>query len=116
MILQKNWQEEGSSKSEMKLLWTHEALGGIFEIEKYIAEDNPSRAKEFSLELIKRTQSILKNPRRGRIVPEYLISDLRELIYKNYIIVYKINNNVIVILTVFESHRLIRNKEVFKNI
>jgi plasmid stabilization system protein ParE len=38
----------------MKLLWTHEALERIVEIEKYIAKDSPVRAKEFIIQLIKR--------------------------------------------------------------
>ena len=98
----------------MKLLWTHEALERIVEIEKYIAKDSPVRAKEFIIQLIKRAQSIQNNPRRGRIVPEFSLVDLRELIYKNYRIVYRIRKDTIEILTVFESHGLIRVKEIFK--
>ena len=98
----------------MKLLWTHEALERIVEIEKYIAKDSPVRAKEFIIQLIKRAQSIQNNPRRGRIVPEFSLVDLRELIYKNYRIVYRIRKDTIEILTVFESYRLIRVKEIFK--
>ena len=98
----------------MKLLWTHEVLERIVEIEKYIAKDSPVRAKEFIIQLIKRVQSIKNNPRRGRIVPEFSLVDLRELIYKNYRIVYRIRKDNIEILTVFESHLLIRVKEIFK--
>ncbi len=98
----------------MKLLWTHEALARLIEIEGYIADDSPVRAREFSARLIKRAQSISNNPRKGRIVPEFSLPALRELIYKKYRIVYRIQNNTIEILTVFESHSLIRVKELIK--
>jgi toxin ParE1/3/4 len=99
----------------MKLLWTHEALTRLIEIEGYIAHDSPVRAREFRARLIKRVQSISNNPRKGRIVPEFSLPDLRELIYKNYRIVYRIINNTVEILTVFESHGLIRIKGLKKN-
>ena len=32
----------------MKLTWTHEALNRLIEIEEYISEDSPTRAKKFT--------------------------------------------------------------------
>ena len=92
----------------MKLTWTHEALNRLVEIEEYISEDSPTRAQKFTNQIIQKAESLRKYPKKGRIVPEFSIPELRELIYKNYRIVYKIKQDSLDILTVFESHRLIR--------
>lgn len=98
----------------MKLTWTHEAINRLIEIEEYISEDSPTRAKKFTNQIIQKAESLKKHPQKGRIVPEFSIPVLRELIYKNYRIVYKIKRETLEILTVFESHRLIRINEVLK--
>lgn len=98
----------------MKFAWTQEALEKLVEIEEYIAMDSPARAEEFINQLIGRAESLSENPNKGRIVPEFLIPELRELIFKNYRIVYLLREDSIEILTVFESHRLIRKSEIFK--
>jgi plasmid stabilization system protein ParE len=51
-------------------------------------------------------------PRIGRTVPEISNPDIRELIFKKYRIVHRINKNSQEILTVFEGHRLLRVDEV----
>jgi plasmid stabilization system protein ParE len=68
----------------VKLAWTQEALEKLVEIEEYISKDSPARAEKFINQLIGRAESLSKNPNKGRIVPEFLIPELRELIFKNY--------------------------------
>ena len=97
-----------------KLVWTSEALNRLIEIEEYIAQDNETHARNFTKSIINSTSSLTKYPRKGRIVPEFNVSGIREIIYKNYRIIYRIHKEHIQILTVFEAHRLIRSKEVFK--
>ena len=98
----------------MKLTWTHEALNRLIEIEEYISEDSPTRAQKFTNQIIQKAESLKKHPKKGRIVAEFSIPDFRELIYKNYRIVYIIKQDSIEILTVFESHRLIRRDDIIK--
>ena len=97
-----------------KLIWTSEALNRLVEIEEYIAQDSETRARKFTKSIINSTSTLSQYPQKGRIVPELNISGIREIIYKNYRIVYRIHKEHIQILTVFESHRLIRTEEVFK--
>lgn len=98
----------------MKLTWTNEALNRLIEIEDYISEDSPRRALNFVNQIIQKAESLKKHSRKGRIVPEFSIPEIRELIYKNYRIVYIIRKESLEILTVFESHRLIRKDEIIK--
>ncbi len=96
----------------MKVIWTGEALKKLLEIEEFIAQDSPGRAEKFVNYLIERADSIPQNPKIGRIVPEISNPNIRELISKNYRIVYGIRKNRIDIITVFEGHKLLRIDEI----
>ncbi|MCK5146932.1 type II toxin-antitoxin system RelE/ParE family toxin [bacterium] len=99
----------------MKLIWTEESLNKLIEIEEFIAEDNPIIAIEFVEFLIDCAEEIANNPNRGRAIPEFGNPKIRELIQKNYRIIYQVTSGQIEILTVFEAHRLIRRSEIIKN-
>ncbi len=97
----------------MKIVWTHEALVQLSEIEDYVSQDNPERAARFVDQLIERAEGALSgNPRVGRTVPEIANPDIRELLLNSYRIVYRLNKSNIEILTVFEGHRLLRIDEI----
>jgi plasmid stabilization system protein ParE len=96
-----------------KIVWTDEATKRIFEIEDYISRDNPERAARFVDSIINHAETILPgNPEAGRTVPETADASIRELVYKKYRIVYRLNRSRIEILTVFEGHRLLRVGEI----
>ena len=71
----------------MKLVLTKEALDRLEEIEIFISQDSPQRGEEFVNYLISRAESVLQNPKMGRIVPEISNPDIREIIAKKYRIV-----------------------------
>jgi len=95
----------------MKIRWTHEALNQLIETEDYISKDSPARAIQFVNQLIEHAESISDKPRMGRVVPELANPDIRELIFKKYRIVYRLEKNYIEVLTVFEGHRMLRVKK-----
>ena len=99
----------------MKLFWTKEALLRLQEIEEYISRDNPVVAMEFVDKLISVAETIINYPEKGRIVPELSLENIRELVHKNYRIVYLVKKNSIDILTVFEGHQLLKKEEIFKS-
>ena len=99
----------------MKVVWSNESLIRLIDIEEYISKDNSQRAKNFINKLINRGESLKEYPYKGRIVPEFSIPEIREILEKNYRLVYRMAKDRIEILTVFEGHRLIRPKEIFKN-
>lgn len=59
-------------------------------------------------ELMDRTSVLNTLPRSGRVVPECGKATIRELIHGNYRIVYRIDDDALRILTVFEGHMLLR--------
>ena len=96
----------------MKIVWTHESLTQLIEIEDYISKDSPKRAALFVDQLVEHAEALPDNPGMGRMVPEIGNPGIRELIFKKYRIVYRLKTDCIEILTVFEGHRLLRTEEI----
>jgi toxin ParE1/3/4 len=99
----------------VKIFWAKEALLNLQEIQEYISRDNPVVALEFLEKLISITDVLIDFPSKGRIVPELSLDNIRELIYKNYRIVYLHKKNSIDILTVFEGHQLLKKDEILRS-
>ncbi len=103
-------------KRKLKILWTKEALTKLQEIEEYISKDNPIIAVKFIDKLISISGTLVETPKKGRVVPELAIENIREILHRNYRIVYIIKETSIDILTVFERHKLFRKEEISNNI
>jgi len=46
-------------------------------------------------------------PLAGRVVPELRRDDVREVLVRSYRIVHQVRDDTVVVLTVFEGHRLL---------
>jgi addiction module RelE/StbE family toxin len=95
----------------MKVVWTKEAIIKLNQIEDFISVDNPIAAINLINKVIELAENLKKFPLKGRMVPELSLSQLREIIYKNYRVVYLLKKNSIEILTVFEGHKLLEIKD-----
>jgi toxin ParE1/3/4 len=98
----------------MKLLWTRESLLNLKQIQNYIASDNPNAAVQIVDKIISLAESIEDNPERGRIVPELSTDKIREILYKNYRVVYLLKKGSVEILTVFEGHKILKSEDLEK--
>ncbi|MCB2149644.1 MAG: type II toxin-antitoxin system RelE/ParE family toxin [Deltaproteobacteria bacterium] len=94
----------------MNLFWTETAQKDLLAIQRYIAVDNPTAAELWVQRLRQRAQNALMAPLAGRMVPELSREDVRELIEGNYRVVYQVFVDRLVVLTVFEGHRLFPEK------
>jgi toxin ParE1/3/4 len=92
----------------VKVLWTSESLRKLDEIERFIAQNNPERASAFIDQLLEKGDLIGSFPDVGRVVPELARSEIREILFGNYRVVYRRTPAHIEILTVFEGHRSLR--------
>lgn len=99
----------------MKIFWTNEALLHLQEIEEYISRDNLIAAIEFIDKLISAAESLISNLEKRRVVPELSLENIRELLHKNYRIVYLVKKSSMDILTVFEGHQLLKKEEIIKS-
>lgn len=91
----------------MKLRWTERAVTDLLAIGNDIGVDDPAAARAWVEKLRQRAAKASKLPRAGRVVPEIGRDDVREVFQRTYRIVYRIVDDGIVVLTVFESHRLL---------
>ena len=91
----------------MKIIWSPLSIDRLSEIIDYISQENPTVAKNIVDTIFTKVDKLIKFPKIGRIVPEANREEIRELIYKNYRIIYKIEKHVISILTVKHSRQIL---------
>lgn len=96
----------------MRVFWTQWARDRLLEIEEFIARDAPDRAESFVLELIEKTEILATYPEAGRLVPEDEGNIRRELVHSGYRIIYRIDEERVLILSVFEGSRLVRGNDL----
>ena len=75
-----------------KLVWSPGARDDLHDIITFIVRDNPDRAMSFGYDLMSQMDRLREFPESGRIVPEYRNNNIREIIFRPYRIVYRINH------------------------
>ena len=84
----------------MKIQWSPLAVGRVSEIAEYIAQDDSFSAETWVRSVFDRVKQVKDFSKSGRYVPEIKRKDIRELIYGNYRIIYRIEKNRVSVLTV----------------
>jgi plasmid stabilization system protein ParE len=74
----------------VKVLWTESALAQLQAIHDYLARTSPEYALRIVDRLTKRSIQIAQFPLSGRMVPEYELNEVREVIEGPYRIIYLI--------------------------
>lgn len=74
-----------------KIRWTEKASSNLEGIFEYISRDSKWYAVRHVKALIGATKRLETMPRSGRVVPELEDPELREVIYGNYRIVYRVS-------------------------
>ncbi|WP_269539732.1 type II toxin-antitoxin system RelE/ParE family toxin [Cerasicoccus fimbriatus] len=59
---------------------------------EYIAQRDPAAAERIGLSIISTIKRIGEFPRIGRIVPEFGWDTIREIVFKNYRLIYRIKD------------------------
>ena len=71
----------------VKVIWTDFAIEDLKSIHEYISQDSKFYADRFIEKIISRVEQLETYTQSGRIVPEFHVDTLRELIEGNYRIV-----------------------------
>ncbi len=69
------------------------AIEDLRAIVEFIALDDPVKAVEFGRLLTQKTRVLKSHPEIGRVVPEFGDDDIREVIYRQYRIVYRLKRS-----------------------
>jgi toxin ParE1/3/4 len=96
----------------MKIVWSPLTLDRVSEIAGYIAQDNPVAAERWIHTAFKKVEDLKAFPESGRIVPETDNKTIRELIYGNYRIIYRLKEKRISVLTVRHGKQILPVDEV----
>ncbi|MBC8185477.1 type II toxin-antitoxin system RelE/ParE family toxin [candidate division KSB1 bacterium] len=92
----------------VKIKWSKDSIESLKEICKFIAEDSPYFAKIFRDKIFELVEYLEKFPKLGRKVPEVNDPNVREIIYKNYRIIYQIKEGFLEIIIIIHSSRLLK--------
>jgi toxin ParE1/3/4 len=90
-----------------KIRWTEQAVADLQSIREYIERDSARYGRLVAERLYESTTRLERFPLSGRVVPELGREGIREIIVGEYRIVYRVETEVVVILTVFRSSRLL---------
>ncbi|MDP2114651.1 MAG: type II toxin-antitoxin system RelE/ParE family toxin [Bacteroidota bacterium] len=103
---------------EIKILWSDSALADLEEIFDYHkAKSSPGIARNLVKSIIQKAQILESNPLLG--VKEPLLSarafEYRYLVEKNYKIIYRFNDNLIKVNTIFDCRQSPNKLESLKD-
>ena len=84
--------------------WSLTAGNDLQNIGDFIARDSILHAITFVDRIVESSETLLKSPQIGRIVPEFNRTDLQKLIFRGYRIVYLLQNNKVLILRVVHGY------------
>ena len=87
--------------------WTQQAADDLESITKFIAQDSVHYARLFAVDVVEAVEKLDFFPKSGRIVPEKNIPSIREIIFGNYRIIYRLKNEAVEILTIYHGSRLL---------
>lgn len=87
--------------------WSSKAENDLNEIIDYIAQDSLEYALSFYEQVREKVENLIQFPRMGRIVPELDEPNIRELILRNYRIIYRILEKEVQIIRLFHGSRII---------
>ena len=94
----------------MNIRWTEPAVLDLENIRDFISRDSKYYAVEFTTKIIDAVEKLCLLPSMGRKVPEINDISIREIIFNNYRIIYRIENSKrILILGIIHATRDINN-------
>ena len=96
----------------MKIIWSPLALERVNEIADYIAEDDAQAARLFLIDIFGAVARLESFPNSGRVVPELKRPNIREIIFGNYRVVYRVEPKRVSILTVRHGKQRLPLKEI----
>src|SRR3954451_22568977 len=87
------------------LRWSESAVKDVEDICNYIAIDSEEYARNIAWRIIDTIETIATFPYSGRMVPEFNNEMIREKIFLNYRIIYRINENIMEIVRIIHHAR-----------
>ena len=90
---------------DRKVIWSYEATDDLDALAEYIARDSSFYAAAFTQQVLDISRSLNVFSERGRIVPELGNPNIRELLIREYRLIYNIEQSRVVILAFVHGAR-----------
>lgn len=98
----------------VKIKWTRQAIEDIYSIREYYLPLSPKYANKITDQIFSKERLISSFPAAGRIVPELSNESIREVIYKQFRIIYVVfENSSIDIIAVHSSSKPLSEISLF---
>jgi len=92
----------------VEIKWTDNALKELDNIANFISKDSPKYAQILVKQIYEMISHLEQFPKFGRKVPEYNDPNLREILYKNYRIIYLIKQKHIEIISIIHGSQSLK--------
>ena len=92
---------------DFKVVWTDPAIEDLRQICAYISKDNTSAARKVGNELLRHVETLSSFPLIGPPYPRRSEGIIREIVYRNYRIFYRVKEKTseVEILTIWHGAR-----------
>lgn len=91
-----------------RIAWSQRALQDLEAIASYIEEDSPAYARTVVRAIVNQVKTLARFPRCGRKVPEFDDENIRELVSYSYRIIYRLEQEEILIAAVIHGKRILQ--------
>jgi toxin ParE1/3/4 len=96
----------------VRIVWAPVALFRVEQIARRIAEGRQDAARAWVIGLFDAVSSLSDFPERGRMVPEAGRPDIREVLYRDHRVIYRLESRRVAILTVRHARRMFDSREI----
>lgn len=94
---------------QARITFAASAIKDLEDMQAYYADEGvPETGKRLTAEIVSRIERPGAHPLSGRVVPEFAVVHLREIIYPPFRIVYRHDKNRVRIVRMWRSERLLR--------
>ena len=98
-----------------KINWTTQAIEDIYELSEYYIVRSQKYADQLTNKIFEKVLILENFSKAGRIVPELNRKQIRELVFSNYRIIYRIvSNTQIDILAIHNGLRPLTEESIFE--
>lgn len=92
----------------VEIRWAPIATDDYESIIKYYEKTAPKFAQNFAKKIIYIIENLIHFPKMGRLVPEFENTEIREITYRNFRIIYRLQENFLEIARIIHGSSILR--------